>query len=214
MYKTVHGKGEKEFIEKKSRFIGSIKYCKTEEEAISFIQEIKDKYPDARHHVYAYIIGENSGTKRYSDDGEPQGTGGIPMLEVLKNENLTNVCVLGTRYFGGVLLGKGGLIRAYGKTAKLALETVEHTEVSLFREIRLTFKYDQIGKIDHFLQAEEIPIAKKEFLESVEYKIYIEEEKKIDFQEKLTNLTSGEIEFFLGEENFFKKTGNNQIIKV
>ena len=122
---TVAEYGSDEFTEKKSKFIGYVKHVETEEEANQFIAEIKSKHWDAKHNVYAYILGENGSTQRSTDDGEPAGTAGRPVLEVIKGENLTNTAVVVTRYFGGVLLGTGGLVRAYGKAAKLAIENAE-----------------------------------------------------------------------------------------
>ena len=115
------GPGEAEFVEKRSRFIGHALPVTTEEEALAFIAEMKSKYWDASHNVYAYIVREG-GIMRYSDDGEPQGTAGIPCLDVLLKEGVTDLCVVATRYFGGILLGGGGLVRAYSHTAKIALD--------------------------------------------------------------------------------------------
>ena len=116
-YLTVKKYGEGELTIKRSRFISSVKPVQTEDEAIAFVSEIKAKYPDARHNVYAYIIEENN-VMRYSDDGEPAGTGGVPVLDLLRKENLTNLAVVVTRYFGGILLGTGGLVHAYSSAAK------------------------------------------------------------------------------------------------
>jgi len=121
-YRTIHEYGVHEIIINKSRFIGYAKPVESEEDAIKFIEEIKFKHKDATHNVLAYVIGQNNNIQRYSDDGEPSGTAGIPILEVLKKENLRNVVVVVTRYYGGVKLGTGGLVRAYIKGAKIALE--------------------------------------------------------------------------------------------
>ena len=110
-YKTIRGFGTDEFVERKSRFIGSIQPVSTEEEAVAFIQSVKERHREANHNVYAYVLREGQ-IRRYSDDGEPQGTGGVPVLEVLLKEGLVDCCVVVTRYFGGVLLGAGGLVRA------------------------------------------------------------------------------------------------------
>ncbi len=119
-YKTVHGAGSDSFIEKRSKFIGYAKPVKTAEEATDFIEEIRKKHWDAKHNVFAYIL-HDGGVKRYSDDGEPQGTAGVPVLDVLEKEQLYDVAVVVTRYFGGVLLGTGGLVRTYSHAAKLAV---------------------------------------------------------------------------------------------
>lgn len=120
-YKTVEKEANDFFIEKKSKFIGYAKPVKTQEEAVEFISEIKSKHWDATHNVYAYVLRENN-IQRYSDDGEPSGTAGVPVLDVMLKENLVDVCVIATRYFGGTLLGAGGLVRAYSHTSKIALE--------------------------------------------------------------------------------------------
>ncbi len=120
-YKTVEKEASNFFIEKKSKFIGYAKPVKTQEEAVEFISEIKSKHWDATHNVYAYVLRENN-IQRYSDDGEPSGTAGVPVLDVMLKESLVDVCVVATRYFGGTLLGAGGLVRAYSHTSKIALE--------------------------------------------------------------------------------------------
>ena len=122
-YITVKGNDQDEFVEKRSRFIGYIKHVETEKEATDFIAEIRTKHWDATHNVYAYVLREN-GTMRYSDDNEPQGTAGIPVLDVLKKSEVTDVVVVVTRYFGGVLLGGGGLVRAYSHSASIALKKI------------------------------------------------------------------------------------------
>lgn len=123
-YKTVEKEASDFFIEKKSKFIGYAKPVKTQEEAVDFISEIKSKHWDATHNVYAYVLRENN-IQRYSDDGEPSGTAGVPVLDVMLKESLVDVCVVATRYFGGTLLGAGGLVRAYSHTSKIALEAAE-----------------------------------------------------------------------------------------
>ena len=120
-YRTVEFEADDYFIEKKSRFIGYVKPVKTVDEAVDFINSIKSKHWDATHNVYAYVLRENN-VQRYSDDGEPSGTAGVPMLDVLLKEHLVDVCVVGTRYFGGTMLGAGGLVRAYSHTSKIAVE--------------------------------------------------------------------------------------------
>lgn len=124
-YKTLLKTGSQEIIINKSRFIGHGCPCETEEEALAFLNQIRERYRDASHNCYAYIIGLNSGIMRYSDDGEPGGTAGLPMMDVLRGTGVVNCCVVVTRYFGGVLLGTGGLVRAYTQGCKLALEAAE-----------------------------------------------------------------------------------------
>ena len=190
-YKTVFGEGEREHIEKKSRFIGSIKECDSEEEARDFIDTIKSKYPDARHHCYAYSIGEHKEIQKYSDDGEPQGTAGIPILEFIKKEDLTNLCILVTRYFGGVLLGKGGLIRAYGKGAKIAAESVPVVNVNSYQRIKISFDYSFLGSIENTSIHEKWHTQTKDYLDKVYLTYLIEEERTDSFIESINNLTGG-----------------------
>ena len=126
-YKTVKKGAYDEFVEKKSRFIGYVKPVTTEDEAIEFVNAVRKKHSDATHNCYAYIVRENN-IMRYSDDGEPAGTAGMPILDVLRKEDLTDVCVVVTRYFGGTLLGTGGLVRAYTKGAQVGLDAAERIE--------------------------------------------------------------------------------------
>lgn len=148
-YFTVKDSAISEFQEKKSVFIGYIKRVTTEDEAKGFVAEIKGKHKEATHNVYAYVVGENKGIQRYSDDGEPQGTAGIPVLEVIKKNGLTDVAVVVTRYFGGILLGGGGLIRAYSKGASTAIEEAGIVEKVKGVNLKFTMDYDLIGKIQY-----------------------------------------------------------------
>lgn len=141
-YLIPSGYGEAELVEKRSRFIGRVWVTETEEEAVARIKEMRDKHWDATHNVYAYII-RDSGIMRYSDDGEPQGTSGMPTLNVFRGEGIQNVCCVVTRYFGGILLGTGGLVRAYSAAAKAALEAAGVSVVRLWKEIVLACKYSQ-----------------------------------------------------------------------
>lgn len=146
-YKTVEKEASDFFIEKKSKFIGYAKPVKTQEEAVEFISEIKSKHWDATHNVYAYVLRENN-IQRYSDDGEPSGTAGVPVLDVMLKESLVDVCVVATRYFGGTLLGAGGLVRAYSHTSKIALEAagiITMAQCSVMRaEVDYSF-YDRLN---------------------------------------------------------------------
>ena len=133
-YRTVLSSREKEIIINKSRFIASAKAINSEEDALEFIDIVKTKYKDATHNVYAYVVGENSIVQRFSDDGEPSGTAGIPILELIKKEDLRNIVIVSTRYFGGIKLGGGGLIRAYTQSGKSALEAGKIIEMTMFDE--------------------------------------------------------------------------------
>lgn len=147
-YKTVKQFAFDELIEKKSRFIGYCSPVKTEEEALDFINAIKGKHREATHNVYAYIIRENN-IMRYSDDGEPSGTAGMPVLEVLRKEGLTDVAVVVTRYFGGVLLGAGGLVRAYGKSARIGVDAAVRVEKLMCRVYSVKTDYSMYGKLQY-----------------------------------------------------------------
>ncbi|MDD6794332.1 MAG: YigZ family protein [Clostridiaceae bacterium] len=148
-YVTVRNYGEDSFEEKKSEFIGYAKRVENDEEAREFINEIKSRHKQARHNCWAYVIGENMGIQRYSDDGEPQGTAGIPILDVMKKSNITDCVVVVTRYFGGILLGTGGLTRAYTKGASIALKAAGVVEKVEGLKLSLTIDYDLLGKIQY-----------------------------------------------------------------
>lgn len=150
-YKTVAHSGEGELTEKKSRFIATVRPVDNEDDAIAFIGEMRSKYSDARHNVYAYVIDENN-IYRYSDDGEPQGTAGMPVLDVIRKEGLVDTAVVVTRYFGGTLLGTGGLVRAYSQSAKLGLDNAEIVTRTLCDIVSVKVDYSLVGKIQHFIQ--------------------------------------------------------------
>lgn len=140
--------GQSEYIEKRSSFIGHLKYVETEEDAKAYINEIKKKYHDARHNCWCYIV---PNAERYSDDGEPQGTAGIPMMEVLKKSGITNVVCIVTRYFGGILLGSGGLLRAYTKAAKEALEAAGTREIQPIVSGKVICAYNQVDDLKNLI---------------------------------------------------------------
>lgn len=153
-----------EFIEKKSKFIGYVQPVTDETEAAAFIDMIKSRHWDAKHNVHAYIIGQKGEIQRSTDDGEPAGTAGRPVLEIIKGELLTNIAVVVTRYFGGVLLGTGGLVRAYGKAAKMAIESSEKVCRVRAKKIAVCADYDLIGKVENFL------LKKGYCIDHIEYK--------------------------------------------
>ena len=150
-YRVLLSEGEGEIVEKKSRFIATLRPCETEEEAFAFIEEMKKKYWDARHNCSAFCIGSRGELTRCSDDGEPSGTAGRPMLEVLLGEELKNVAVVVTRYFGGVLLGTGGLVRAYTQAVKAGLENCKTGVMQYGTELEIITDYNGIGKILYLL---------------------------------------------------------------
>lgn len=190
-YRTIFSYGEDEIIINKSRFIGYAKPINSEEEAIDFIEEIKEKHRDATHNVYAYVFGENSNIQRFSDDGEPSGTAGIPALEVLKKEDLQNVVVVITRYFGGIKLGGGGLIRAYTKGAKIGVDAGVIVDMVLHREISFQVDYNQYGKIENFLMTNEYITNDVVFEDLVTISLYVAVDELEKFKNSITDLTSG-----------------------
>ena len=165
--KIVYEGGQGEIVEKKSRFIATVKPVETEEEAVAFINEMKKKYWDARHNCSAFVIGSRQELTRCSDDGEPAGTAGRPMLDVLLREEIHNTAVVVTRYFGGVLLGTGGLVRAYAKAAVGALEAAQTTETAEFVEFTVTFPYSKTGSVTYAAEKHAIPILDRKFADRV-----------------------------------------------
>lgn len=172
-YKTITSPAEGEIIEKKSRFIARIAPVADPEEARAFIESVKKLHHDARHNCYAYILGDEGSELKYSDDGEPQGTAGRPMLEVLKGRELTFICAVVTRYFGGILLGTGGLSRAYSDALSAALDNADITTMSLSDIVRVKADYTLTGKLMHLCEKREVSIRSTEYTERVEYLLAI-----------------------------------------
>ena len=183
---------ETEFSEKRSRFIGHVWHVETEEEAREKIAEMKAKYYDARHNCWCYLIREG-GITRYSDDGEPQGTAGQPMLEVFRREGVENVCCVVTRYFGGILLGAGGLVRAYTHGAAIALEAAEKKHMTVCRLLRLRMDYSLYGKVSYILPKYNIRTEKSDFAENVTLTLLIKVSRANAFEAELTELTNGSV---------------------
>ena len=177
-YRVLLSGGGGEIIEKKSRFIATLRPCETEEEAVAFIEEMKKKYWDARHNCSAFCIGSRGELTRCSDDGEPSGTAGRPMLEVLLGEELKNVAVVVTRYFGGVLLGTGGLVRAYTQAVKVGLENCKTGVMQYGTELEIITDYNGIGKILYLLGNAGIEPASSDYTDKVKLRIYLPVEKE------------------------------------
>ena len=188
-YKTIYEGGEGELVEKKSRFIATVRPVETEEEALAFIEEMKKKYWDARHNCYVYSVGMNREATRCSDDGEPSGTAGRPMLDVLLGAGIYNAAIVVTRYFGGVLLGTGGLVRAYSSSISQALKVATLTTVTTLQEYQIHFSYDLIGKIDHYFRTQNIKVIEQQYEEDVVYHFLVQE----DISKDLMELTNGKI---------------------
>lgn len=192
-YKTVSKEANDEFIEKRSRFIGYCKPVSSEEEALEFINKIKTKHWDARHNVYAYCLREGQ-IKRYSDDGEPQGTAGVPVLDVLVKSNLTDLVVVVTRYFGGVLLGAGGLVRAYSHSAKIATEASEIITMQQCVVCTLTCDYNQYGKVSSLIPQCGGYVDDSAFGSTVEISFHIAPDSLGVLKKSLADATCGEVE--------------------
>lgn len=200
-YRTVKEFNSDEYIVKRSRFIGYAKPVVSVEQANAFIAEIKSKHWDATHNVYAYILREG-GVKRYSDDGEPQGTAGVPCLDVLEKENLVDVCVVVTRYFGGILLGGGGLVRAYSHSAKIAVDSAKIITMAHCLDLAVECDYTFYGKLNDFLSREETVILDTEFTDNVKIIFRIKSENKGNIDAKLTDLSNGKVISTIISENF------------
>lgn len=185
------GPGEAEFTEKRSRFLGHLRPVGSEEEARAFITEMKRKYYDARHNCWCYII--KDGPERYSDDGEPQGTAGIPMLEVLRREGVYNAACVVTRYFGGVLLGAGGLLRAYTRSAGDALAAAGIAQMRCWVELELSCSYAMAERLKLETAAFGGVVADMEYGAAVTLKVLVPEEKSGDFAGRIFDVSSGSV---------------------
>ena len=189
-YKTVEFENSDEFIEKKSKFIGYVKPVKTQEEATEFINKIKSKHWDATHNVYAYVLQENN-IQRYSDDGEPSGTAGVPVLDVILKSNLVDVCVVVTRYFGGTLLGAGGLVRAYSHGSKIAVEAGNIITMAPCSILKGCVDYSFYDRLNILLNDFSANVEDTQFSDNVSVTFSIKQEKTADLQNKLTDLSNG-----------------------
>ena len=202
-YKTIRQEAQDEFIVNKSRFIGYACPCETEEEALAFLKRIREKHRDATHNCYAYVIGANAGIMRYSDDGEPGGTAGLPMMEVLKNRGVVNCCVVVTRYFGGVLLGAGGLVRAYTKGCAIALDAAQVSVMEKTARVLFDVPYPLWDKFNYALQSLPVLLESAEYQASVDATLLIRERDRAAVCEKLTTLTDGKADHMQTDELFY-----------
>lgn len=190
-YQVVYKGGEAEIIEKKSRFIATVRPVESEEEAVTFIAEMKKQYWDARHNCSAFVIGKNQELTRCSDDGEPAQTAGRPMLDVLLKEGITNVAVVVTRYFGGVLLGTGGLVRAYQKAVQEGLAASEIIEKRNGFLLHIHTDYNGIGKLQYLFAQKEISIVSCEYTAEVDMEVLVPTNRKEEIEKAVTEQTSG-----------------------
>lgn len=201
-YKTIIESGTGEYVEKKSRFIGYVRHVESEEEADSFITEIKKKHYDARHNCYAYSVGEEDVIQRFSDDGEPSGTAGKPILEVITGNGLNNVCIVVTRYFGGTLLGTGGLVRSYTEACKECIAATGIVTKKCVIPLVITTNYNDLGKIQYILGQNGIDISDSAYGEKVVLTANVIVEDIDRIEKKLTEATAARAVFERRDEKF------------
>jgi uncharacterized YigZ family protein len=203
-YYTVKGHGENEITIERSRFIAHVARVETEEAAQEFIAKIKKQHWDATHNCSAYMIGENNLIQKANDDGEPSGTAGVPMLEVLKKRDLKDTVVVVTRYFGGIKLGAGGLIRAYGKATSEGLNATGVVERKLMRIIKTKIDYTWLGKVENEVRSSHYQLKEIHYLDAVEVEVYVEEAAKEKFVDWMTELTNGQGEISEGDVEYLE----------
>lgn len=199
-YSTVLLSASDEIIIEKSRFIGHSFHVEDVDQAEAIIKDTKKKYYDATHNCFAYILNEDMSIVKVNDDGEPSSTAGVPMLEIMKKSNITNTLIIATRYFGGIKLGASGLIRAYAKTAKIALEANRIVSKKVFTKIVLEIDYSMIGKIQKFLETKQIIYDTPNFTDKVEVAIYETDEKIKELQKELLDLTNANCKLDIGNK--------------
>lgn len=194
-YFIVEEPGNGEIVEKKSRFIAHVLSIASEQQALDYIEKIKKKYWDARHNCFAFVVGQNNEIQRFSDDGEPQGTAGKPILEVLINKNVRNTLIVVTRYFGGTLLGTGGLVRAYGLSARTGLENAGVKKVCAGMKMDIVADYNSIGKIKYIMGQMGIQADEEQYTENVTIAVTVKEADCEQLKAKITDATGGKAVF-------------------
>ena len=200
--KTISREAESAIEIKRSRFIGRSFKCAAPEEALAAVKRVRETWRDATHHCWAYRLGVTGDQARYDNSGEPQGTAGPPILDVLRHSDLTNTLVVVTRYYGGTKLGAGGLVRAYGEAAKKAIEASGVTEMRLVREIRAPVPYASLAPLEAYLGHEGFEIASKDFGELVTLVLRIPAEREVDFRAFYTGLVAGKLAYKVLGERF------------
>lgn len=211
-YKTIYENGQGEIVEKKSRFIANVRLAETEEDALAFIEAMRKQYWDASHNCFAYVIGEHRECVRCSDDGEPGGTAGRPMLDVLLGEELYNTAVVVTRYFGGTLLGTGGLVRAYSQAVKAGLADSKVIEKQLGVLLRVCTDYSGVGKVQYQAGERGIPVIDGEYTEVVNLKILVPVQQLEAFQQDITQATNGRARMQKDKELYFAKLDGEYLL--
>ena len=207
-YQIIEQGGAGEIEEKKSRFIAHVAPVTTEEEALAFIDARKKEYWDARHNCYAYILGNQGEVMRFSDDGEPSGTAGKPILEGLVNSGIRNLVVVVTRYFGGTLLGTGGLVRAYTQATQAGIAASDIRTMYYGYKITVVTDYNGIGKIQYLLGQKGIPITESTYTEQVTIQLYLTYEQKDMVVREITEVTAGKAVIEISEPLYYKGTSN------
>ena len=210
-YRFAYEGGVGELVEKKSRFIATVTPVTSEEEALRFIEQTKKKYWDARHNCFAYCIGDKNQLQRCSDDGEPSQTAGRPMLDVLLGAEVHNICVVVTRYFGGTLLGTGGLVRAYSGAVQEGLSNSTIVEKCLGRQLDITTDYTGIGKIQYILGQENMTVLDSVYTDKVEFSVLVPVAEYDGLEKKITEGTSGGAKIGKGDEVWYG-TLNKEVI--
>ena len=203
-YLTVQGYGESEIILSKSRFLTYVSRAETEEEALAFIDVIKKKHPQATHNCSCYLIGEHDHIQKANDDGEPSGTAGVPMLEVLKKQQLKDTVVVVTRYFGGIKLGGGGLIRAYSKATSEGIAAATVVERVMHALMKVSVDYTWLGKIENEVRSSHYPLHTIDYLHVVDLFVYVKKEEIDVFSEWMMELTNGQVKVDIHMEQFLE----------
>ena len=201
-YKTISERCEARFVEKKSEFIGYLSPVKTEEEAVAFINEIRAMHRKATHNCYAYILRENS-TARHSDDGEPSGTAGVPIYEVLRKEELCDVACVVTRYFGGIMLGAGGLVRAYTRGAKDAVDTAKIKVMAEAAKAEITVDYSLYGRLPQIFAEFDARTESEDFADTVKVTVFVRWELAEKLKEKLIDSCNGKVVVDISQKLWF-----------
>jgi len=203
-YYTVQGYGESEIVIQKSRFITYVNRAETEQQAQDFINNIKEKHKSANHNCSAYIIGEHDNIQKANDDGEPSGTAGVPMLEVLKKQGLQDTVIVVTRYFGGIKLGGGGLIRAYGKATTEGIGAAKVVERRLHHLMKVSIDYTWLGKVENEVRNSVYPLKEINYADLVEVLVFTKANEEEDFVNWIAEITNGQAKIKLVEKEFLE----------
>lgn len=211
-YRTIKGEAEAFYEIQKSRFITHALHVETEEEARDFVQRMKKQYFDARHNCSAWVLGANGSLQKSNDDGEPGGTAGNPILESIKKKGLTDLVVVVTRYFGGIKLGAGGLIRAYGHSAVLGLDAAKVVVMTPLRGVRLNVGYDLLAPVEHWIRQQSISTEEVNYTEQVEMVLLLPPEKSDLLMSEIVDLTAARCRFEVLGEKLVSIEQNTEVI--